>query len=129
MEGERNYFHTFYFQAFSDEFAIVSEEVDELVENGKSLVLDGKVDADGDLTAKLQDVRKRFLRIQELVEKQKEANEYERFESAVEEYRKKFDAVSNSVSCRLQYGGVERGPAEVLLSVYSVRCLLCVSVV
>jgi chromosome condensin MukBEF complex kleisin-like MukF subunit len=99
MESEGNYFHTFYFQAFSDQFALVSEEVSELAEQGESILSDGNADADGALSAKLQDVRRRFLRIQELVEKQ---NELERFENAVQEYRSKLDAVKSRASSGVQ---------------------------
>ena len=101
METEGNYFHTFYFQAFSDQFALVSEEVGKLVEEGESLVSSGNKDADGQLSAKLQDVRRRFLRIQELVEKRDDC--FERFEDAVSEFRQKFDAVK----CRISLAGVQ----------------------
>jgi hypothetical protein len=120
MESEGNYFHTFYFQAFSDQFALVSEEVSQLAEEGESLLSNDKTDAEGPLSAKLQDVRRRFLRIQELVEKQ---NEYERFENAVQDYRRKFDAVKSSLSSVVPYDGVTHSSVEVILYVHVIFVL------
>ena len=124
MESDGNYFHTFYFQAFSDQFALVSEEVGHLAEEGESLLSKGKVDGDGALSAKLQDVRQRFIRIQELVEKQKE---YERFENAAHDYKTRMDAIANRLSSGFQYDGDARDSAEVILSVYAifVLCSVC----
>lgn len=120
MESDGNYFHTFYFQAFSDQFALVSDEVGQLAEEGETLLSKGKVDGDGALSTKLQDVRQRFIRIQELVEKQKE---YERFENAVHDYKTKLDAVASRLSSRCQYEDSVRGSAEVILSVYAIFVL------
>ncbi|XP_028409089.1 uncharacterized protein LOC114531672 [Dendronephthya gigantea] len=89
-------------KAFSDQFALVSEEVGKIVEEGELLVSSGNTDADGQLSAKLQDVRRRFLRIQELVEKQDDC--FERFEDAVAEYKQKFEAVK----CRISLSGFEQ---------------------
>lgn len=101
MESEGNYFHTFYFQAFSDQFALVSEEFGKLAEEGEGLLSEGKVEADGDLSAQFQDVRRGFMRIQQLVEKQ---GEYERFEKAVQDYKNKLEAVNGRLASR--YDGV-----------------------
>jgi hypothetical protein len=111
MESEGNYFHTFYFQAFSEQFALVSEEVSQLADEGESLLSNDNANADGALSAKLQDVRSRFLRIQDLVEKQ---NEFERFENAAEDYRGKFDAVNSEISSDAQDIGNTHGSDKVI---------------
>lgn len=105
MEDEENYFHTFYFQAFSDEFALVSDEVDQLVEEGTRLSR-CKANTEDELSTKVQDVKQRFLRLQELVErkdgKTKESNSFESFESTARDYKQKFDAVNNIILSQLQ---------------------------
>ena len=123
MESEGNYFHTFYFQAFSDQFALVSEEVSQLADEGESLLSNSNADADGALSAKLQDVRERFLRIQDLVEKQ---NEFERFENAVQDYRTKFDAVNSEISSGVRNIGITRGSVEV--NILCLRYHLCFNI-
>ena len=113
MDSEGNYFHTFYFQAFSDQFALVSEEVSHLADEGEYLLSNGNEDDNGALSAKLQDVRKRFLRIQELVEKQ---NEFERFENAVEDFKAKFDDIEKKLSS-VRYDGITRSTSQVMLCI------------
>lgn len=90
-QPQDEYFHTFYFQAFSDQFALLSEEVAEIIEEGETI----SHDENDTLSGKLHDVQERFSRIQELVEKQSDS---ERFEKALQDYKRKFETVNARLS-------------------------------
>jgi hypothetical protein len=55
-----------------------------------------------------------------LVEKQ---NEYERFENAVQDYRRKFDDVKSRLSSVVPYDGVTHSSVEVILYVHVIFVL------
>lgn len=106
MAAQENYYHTFYFQAFSEEFALVSNEIEQLVDEGSALLSHDKVDKGAELSAKVQDVRERFLRLQHLVkheESQPQRNGFERFEDTARDYKRKFDAVNTIILSQLQW--------------------------
>lgn len=106
MAAQGNYYHTFYFQAFSEEFALVSDDVEQLVNEGTTLLSHAKVDTGAELSAKVQDVRERFLRLRDLVkqeENQRQRNGFERFEDTARDYKRKFDAVNTIIRSQLQW--------------------------